>query len=183
MSRVCPRTMNGEGLHRDLASTGTAIGRGDFLRYSFGVGALALFGCGGSLGDVTSSTPLAPTPARRPGTGGACSKVREETAGPFPGNGSNGANVLDQTGVVRGARASRCASPGDRRGLQRRRRPRAGDCDGEHCGGADRDAYCGRFEPGGGGRSESAHSDAVSRCRGQSRKTLTPSRAGGSVGW
>src|SRR5258705_7951461 len=42
------------GLHRDLASTGSAIGRGDFLRYSLGAGALALFGCGGSLADIRS---------------------------------------------------------------------------------------------------------------------------------
>ena len=84
------------GLHRDLASTGTAIGRGEFLRYSLGAGALALFGCGGSLADITSST--AGTDA---GAGGACSKIPEETAGPYPGDGSNGANVLNQTGVVR----------------------------------------------------------------------------------
>jgi len=82
------------GLHRDLASTGTAIGRGEFLRYSLGAGALALFGCGGSLADITGSSTDT-------GAGGACSKIPEETAGPFPGDGSNGANVLNQTGVVR----------------------------------------------------------------------------------
>src|SRR6476661_778480 len=78
------------GLHRDLASTGTAIGRGEFLRYSLGAGALALFGCGGSLADITSSTPGTDT-----GAGGACSKIPEETEGPYPGDGSNGANVLN----------------------------------------------------------------------------------------
>jgi len=82
------------GLHRDLASTGTAIGRGEFLRYGLGAGALALFGCGGSLADITGSSTDT-------GAGGACSKIPEETAGPFPGDGSNGANVLNQTGVVR----------------------------------------------------------------------------------
>ena len=82
------------GLHRDLASTGTAIGRGEFLRYSLGAGALALFGCGGSLADITGSSTDT-------GAGGACSKIPEETAGPFPGDGSNGANVINQTGVVR----------------------------------------------------------------------------------
>src|SRR5207253_804792 len=30
-----------------------------------------------------------------------CGKIPEETAGPFPGEGSNGPNVLNQTGVVR----------------------------------------------------------------------------------
>ena len=33
---------------------------------------------------------------------GACGKIPEETAGPFPAEGSNGPNVLNQTGVVRG---------------------------------------------------------------------------------
>src|SRR5262245_42453780 len=88
------------GLHRDLASTGSAIGRGDFLRYSLGAGALALFGCGGSLADITSSSPGTDTGSTT-GTGGACSKIPEETEGPYPGDGSNGANVLNQTGVVR----------------------------------------------------------------------------------
>jgi len=31
----------------------------------------------------------------------ACTKIPEETAGPYPGEGSNGPNVLNQTGVVR----------------------------------------------------------------------------------
>jgi protocatechuate 3,4-dioxygenase beta subunit len=39
------------------------------------------------------------------GTGGAgtaeCSKIPEETAGPFPGDGTNGANALALTGIVR----------------------------------------------------------------------------------
>ena len=95
------RTVNGprrlsSGRREHFASTGTAIGRGDFLRYSLGAGALALFGCGGALADITSSTPGADT-----GAGGACSRICEETAGPSPGDGSNGANVLDQTGAVR----------------------------------------------------------------------------------
>jgi len=76
--------MNGEGLHRDLASTGTAIGRGDFLRYSFGAGALALFGCGSSLGDVTSCTPLAPTLARRPVLAARAARFRRRLPARFP---------------------------------------------------------------------------------------------------
>jgi protocatechuate 3,4-dioxygenase beta subunit len=83
------------GLHRDLASTGSAIGRADFLRYTLGAGALALFGCGSTLDGITGAGTDTTT-----GTG-ACSKIPEETAGPFPGDGSNGANVLNQTGVVR----------------------------------------------------------------------------------
>jgi hypothetical protein len=112
------------GLHRDAAAVetavGTAIGRGDFLRYSLGAGALALFGCGGSLGDITSRTPRTDT-GTTSGTGGTCSKVPEETAGPFPGDGSDG-------------------------GVQRRPRPRAGDCDGRHSGRIDRSIDCRRLK-------------------------------------
>src|SRR5262249_22420946 len=32
---------------------------------------------------------------------GSCAKIPEETAGPYPGDSSNGPNVLNQTGVVR----------------------------------------------------------------------------------
>ncbi|MET0397692.1 MAG: dioxygenase [Longimicrobiaceae bacterium] len=80
------------GLHRDLSATGSAMGRRDLLRYALGAGALALFGCSDSTGATEGTDP---------GTG-ACSRIPQETAGPYPGDGSNGANVLDQTGVVRG---------------------------------------------------------------------------------
>jgi protocatechuate 3,4-dioxygenase beta subunit len=81
------------GLHRDLTATVSAMGRRDMLRYALGAGALALFGC--------SSTGGASTPTDTTSGNGTCTKNPEETAGPFPGDGSNGANVLNQTGVVR----------------------------------------------------------------------------------
>lgn len=85
------------GLHRDLLRTGTTMDRRQLLRAAarFGVslGALQLFGC--------TSTGLTETDTDT-GTGsGACTKIPEETAGPYPGEGSNGPNVLNQTGVVR----------------------------------------------------------------------------------
>lgn len=83
------------GLHRDLMSTGKVMGRRDLLRvaasFGAGLGALQLFGCS----DSSSTSPDDGTPA------GACSRIPQETAGPYPGDGSNGANVLNQTGVVR----------------------------------------------------------------------------------
>ena len=81
------------GLHRDLAATGSAMGRREALRrFAFGVGALSLLGCGGtSVSELTGTEP----------GGTPCARIPAETAGPFPGNGSNGANVLTQTGVVR----------------------------------------------------------------------------------
>ena len=80
------------GLHRDLNAV---VGRRRALRLaaSFGAsfGALHLLGCSGD-----SSTDAITDPGS-----GDCSRVPEETAGPYPGEGSNGPNVLNQTGVVR----------------------------------------------------------------------------------
>jgi protocatechuate 3,4-dioxygenase beta subunit len=82
------------GLHRDLLATGAAMSRRQLLRAAatFGIGssALPLFGCGGS-------SPTDPTL----GTAGCQTRIPQETAGPFPGDGSNGPDVLGQTGVVR----------------------------------------------------------------------------------
>lgn len=81
------------GLHRDLRA---AMDRRKALRLAagFGVsfGALHLLGCSG---DSSAGTITDPGSAN-------CSKAPEETAGPYPGEGSNGPNVLNQTGVVRG---------------------------------------------------------------------------------
>ena len=77
------------GLLRDLRATGAAMDRRQVLRFAASLGALALFGCGNDATDRTDD-----------GTG-TCSRVPEETAGPFPGEGSNGPNVLNQTGVIR----------------------------------------------------------------------------------
>ncbi len=91
------------GLHRDLLATGAVLDRRGLLRMAArlgaGFGAVQLLGCGGSSGsDSTSGTPTAPS---TPAPSGACSLIPQETAGPYPGDGSNGANVLPVTGVVR----------------------------------------------------------------------------------
>jgi len=84
------------GLRRDLLQTGTTMDRRQLLRAAarFGVtmGALQLFGCS-TTGATDTDTDT--------GSNGSCTKIPEETAGPFPGEGSNGPNVLNQTGVVR----------------------------------------------------------------------------------
>ena len=83
------------GLHRDLRQTGAAIDRRKALRlaarFGMGLGALQLLGCGDSASDETTA----------PDGLDSCTKIPEETAGPFPGEGSNGPNVLNQAGVVR----------------------------------------------------------------------------------
>jgi protocatechuate 3,4-dioxygenase beta subunit len=92
------------GLHRDLTATGAAIDRRGMLRVAarFGValGAVNLIGCAsdalaGATADTSSGTSGTTT-------GSGCgTKIPEETAGPYPGDSSNGPNVLNQTGVVR----------------------------------------------------------------------------------
>jgi protocatechuate 3,4-dioxygenase beta subunit len=75
-----------------------------------GAGLVALAGCSGS-GSTTSSNTSSSTSstAGSASTGStataaasaACEVVPEETAGPFPGDGTNGPDVLTQDGVVR----------------------------------------------------------------------------------
>jgi len=85
------------GLQFDLAAL---VGRRRLLGlFAGGVGAAALTACGlagrgGSSGSATSTTTAA-------GSSGTLSETPEETAGPYPGDGSNGVNVLSESGIVR----------------------------------------------------------------------------------
>jgi len=92
------------GLHRDLLATGAVMDRRSLLRMAgrFGgaVGAFQLLGCSNSTTAPTSTT--ATTTTTTPTSGSACSVIPNETQGPYPGDGSNGPNVLNLTGVVRG---------------------------------------------------------------------------------
>ena len=102
-----------QGLAHDLeALTAAMQRRRRTLRWLVGAGALpaagalSLLGCGGS-SDDTTSTSDGGTDSGTPDTGTAsCSIIPEETAGPFPGDGSNNsssglANALALTGIVR----------------------------------------------------------------------------------
>ena len=66
------------------------------------IGSLALAACGSSPdgGGAAATTP-ATTSSTASAGGDATTEVPEETAGPFPGDGSNGPNVLAESGVVR----------------------------------------------------------------------------------
>ena len=83
------------GLQRDLLQTGTSMDRRNALRMAarlgMGFSALQLLGCAAATDSTSSITT----------SNGTCSKIPEETAGPYPGDASNGPNVLNQTGVVR----------------------------------------------------------------------------------
>jgi protocatechuate 3,4-dioxygenase beta subunit len=93
-----------QGLPFDLA---TLLDRRRMLRLiglsSLGAG-LLLAGCGPtSVGSpAASATGSASGATGTTGAGGDCATIPEETAGPFPGDGSNGPDVLAQSGIVRG---------------------------------------------------------------------------------
>src|SRR5262245_55579959 len=66
-------------------------------------GLWGLAGCGGSSDDnvaPTNSPSVAGTTAAD-SSAASCAAIPEETAGPFPGDGSNGPDVLSESGVVR----------------------------------------------------------------------------------
>lgn len=106
--------MQTEGRHDRLASDGPALlDRRRAMMVLGGAGlAATLAACGGkgsSSADVTTSTSGTSSPASSTSTpaatdaSGSCSTpIPEETAGPYPGDGSNGPNVLTEDGVVRG---------------------------------------------------------------------------------
>jgi protocatechuate 3,4-dioxygenase beta subunit len=82
------------GLSHDLPRI---LGRRGLLGLMGGIGAVALAGCADDGSGVTAGTA---------GTAGSSvdvaeGEIPEETAGPYPGDGSNGPNVLSESGVVR----------------------------------------------------------------------------------
>jgi protocatechuate 3,4-dioxygenase beta subunit len=94
------------GLHHDVD---VLIGRRRLLGLLGGLGvAGALAACGGS-GSSTGATTAAATSAAATPSGsssssaasGSVTEVPDETAGPYPGDGSNGPNSLDDSGIVR----------------------------------------------------------------------------------
>jgi protocatechuate 3,4-dioxygenase beta subunit len=74
---------HGDGLHEDLVKLAT---RRDAMRIFGAAGAAAI------LTTLGASTASAATPT---------AEVPDETAGPYPGDGSNGPDVLDDSGIVR----------------------------------------------------------------------------------
>jgi protocatechuate 3,4-dioxygenase beta subunit len=86
------------GLVYDLR---TLVDRRRVLGLFGGFSAAALLAaCGGGSGGTGQGSTA--TTAGSVSSGGDLSEVPDETGGPFPGDGSNGPNVLDDSGVVRG---------------------------------------------------------------------------------
>ena len=88
-----------QGLGFDL---GTLVGRRQVLRaLGLGVATLGLGACGSG---SNTDAPTAPTTVAAAPTGDAASasgEIPDETAGPYPADGSNGPDVLEQSGIVR----------------------------------------------------------------------------------
>jgi protocatechuate 3,4-dioxygenase beta subunit len=95
------------GLVYDLS---TLIDRRQVLKLAglttVSAGLMSIVACAPSAGGSSSPTATA-TAAGTSGSGASaaaaadCAVIPEETAGPFPGDGSNGPNVLAQSGIVR----------------------------------------------------------------------------------
>ena len=78
------------------------LGRRGLFAMVGGLGAVTLTGCAAGPSPTTTSR----SPGGGPGAGEgsvvvAEGEIPEETAGPFPGDGSNGPNVLTESGIVR----------------------------------------------------------------------------------
>lgn len=96
--------------HRGLAfDVGTLMARRRALQVIGGAGLLALVGCSSSGSDATASTTTTAAGAGAATSGGSGSTgtaaadgvIPEETAGPYPADGSNGPDVLAESGIVR----------------------------------------------------------------------------------
>jgi protocatechuate 3,4-dioxygenase beta subunit len=64
-----------------------------------GIGTVVLAACGSSEKDAASTTGGGSSSAGA--SAGGATEIPDETAGPFPGDGSNGPNILAESGVVR----------------------------------------------------------------------------------
>jgi protocatechuate 3,4-dioxygenase beta subunit len=94
-----------QGLGFDL---GTLVSRRSALRaLGLGAAAVGLAACGAKSSPTSAGTTAASpsestaSPAATSATTTTLTKIPEETAGPFPGDGSNGPDILTQSGIVR----------------------------------------------------------------------------------
>lgn len=92
-----------QGLQFDI---GTLLKRRGLLQlFGVGVGTITLSACAAAAPTATDAATRSPSDAASTGastSAGDLTEIPEETAGPYPGDGSNGADVLEQSGVVRG---------------------------------------------------------------------------------
>ena len=87
--------LHDRGLAFDLE---TIFDRRHALKLFAGAGLATLIGCGSDETTTSSSTATATATAT---ASADCETIPGETAGPYPGDGSNGPNVLTESGIVR----------------------------------------------------------------------------------
>jgi protocatechuate 3,4-dioxygenase beta subunit len=88
-----------QGLGFDVA---TLMSRRRSLRFlGLGVAAAGLAACGTGGSPSATTTTTTTTTGTTTGTSAASGEIPDETAGPYPGDGSNGPDVLAQSGIVR----------------------------------------------------------------------------------
>jgi protocatechuate 3,4-dioxygenase beta subunit len=103
------------GLQHDLGTLRRrGLGRRGVLGVLGGLSLVAVAGCAADTSSATGTTSAAGAPPAPPGGGGqgvpggggdvdvAEGEIPEETAGPYPADGSNGPDVLGESGIVRG---------------------------------------------------------------------------------
>jgi protocatechuate 3,4-dioxygenase beta subunit len=116
--------MHDRGLPADVV---TLLARRQALRLLAGSGLIALVGCSddestagssstatmqGSSSSSSATTESSTATSAASGAETGCDTIPAETAGPFPGNGTNGPNVLADSGVVRSDITSSLGSGG-----------------------------------------------------------------------
>ena len=111
-----------QGLAFDI---GTLMGRRRMLRtLGLGVAGLSLAACGTAATSANATTSATTSAAASAGsasssaTTASAGEIPDETAGPYPGDGSNGPDVLSESGIVRSdLRSSIGASSGTAEGV------------------------------------------------------------------
>jgi protocatechuate 3,4-dioxygenase beta subunit len=103
---VDDREDHDRGLQFDI---GTLLSRRRALGLLAGAGVVALVGCGSNGGSnraangTSATTGASATTGSTSGSSGSTStsEIPDETGGPYPGDGTNGPNVLTESGIVR----------------------------------------------------------------------------------
>jgi protocatechuate 3,4-dioxygenase beta subunit len=85
------------GLAYDLRT----LSRRRALTLFAGVGLATLVGCAPDEDAPATGSTAAPSTPTGSATSAICEEIPEETTGPYPGDGSNGPNVLTESGIVR----------------------------------------------------------------------------------
>jgi protocatechuate 3,4-dioxygenase beta subunit len=89
------------GLARDLAALAAMRDRRQALRLLAGASLVPWLACDSGDAMDAVSNPDGAIPGQDGGGAAACATIPDETGGPYPGDGSNGANALALSGIVR----------------------------------------------------------------------------------